>query len=101
MIEALPHDGSNVIVQQARTEEFADEEPHASSSMEVIHIGHSIGVDAGEQRGDVRKGCQIIPCENDARSSGHGNQMHGVVGGTARGHQADNAIDHGFFVIDL
>ena len=69
--------------------------------MEVVHVGGAIGIDAGEQWHCVGEFSEIIPGQNDASGCGHGDDMHGVVGGAARGQQADNAIDHGFLVIDL
>ena len=43
----------------------------------------------------------VVPVDQNAGGPGHGDQVQGVVGRAAGRHQADNAIDHGFFVNDF
>ena len=97
----MTHDGGDVFMQQAGLQQFAHQVTHAACRIKVVHIGFAIGVNAGEQwHGGAEIG-DVIPSEMNACGSGHGHQMHGVIGGTARGQQAHHAIHHGLFIIDF
>ena len=81
-------------------QQFTNEKTHAARRMEMVHVRRAVGIDAREQRHLVRKLCKIIPGQFDPRRRRHGNEMHGVVGGTTCGQQTHDAI-HNHFCIDL
>ena len=53
--------------------------------MKNVNVSLPIGVDARQTRHHTGQTSEVIPIDNNACCFGNGNQMYGVVGGTARG----------------
>ncbi len=66
--------------------------------MEMVHIGKTVRIDTRQKRDHVRNLGNIVPCQLDASGGGHGDQVDGMVGGTAGCIEADDAIDEGTLV---
>ncbi len=88
-------------MQKAGVEQFARDEGHAASGVEIVHVGRAVRIDAGEQRRDAGDIGEIIPVDEDTGGLRHRRNVQGVVGGAARGHQADDGVDDGFHIDDL
>ena len=61
--------------------------------MKLVHVSVTVGVDARDQRryrGDIR---HVFPGDGEPHRVRHGDQVDGVIGGTAGGHQPDDGID--------
>ena len=48
-------------MQEAGPEKLADQEAHAAGGVEMFHVGFSIGINAGQKRGHLRKVGEILP----------------------------------------
>ena len=94
-VEPLPPHGFHVAVQQPGPQKLADEIAHAAGRLEMVHIGHAVGVDARQQRYHLGKGRKILPGQRYPRRLRHRHQMHRVVGRAAGGEQAHHAVDDG------
>src|SRR3546814_8217391 len=60
-IETQPvtRNGTHILVQQAGLKQFANQQAHAASRVEVIHVGAAVRIDAREQRHDRRQLIEI------------------------------------------
>ena len=97
MAHTVSDDGIDIVVQQACVQQFADNERQAACCGEVVHVGFTVGVHADEQRDDGRNFVEVVPVQNHACGTRHGNEVHGVVGRAAGCHQANQGVDEGFF----
>ncbi len=100
-VEACSRYGLDVVLEEAGVEQFADEKAHASGGVEVVHVGLAVGVDADEHGDDGGEIGEVLPVEADARGGGHGDHVHGVVGGASGGEETDEAVDEDTFVEQL
>ena len=89
--------GVDIFVHQAGIKQLANHESEAAGCGEMVDIGFAVGIHAGEQRNDVGNFVEIVPVYDNAGGAGKGHYVHGVVGGAAGGHQADNGVDDRFF----
>ena len=90
-------DGLDVLVQMAALEQFADQEPHSTGGVEMVHVGDAVGIDAGEQRHDFAEIGHVLPGHLQPGGGGDRDQVDGVVGRAARRVQADEPVDDGLF----
>ena len=67
--------GAGAAIQKPVFQQFVNDIANAASRMEMIHIGRTIGVDAGQQGRDFGKIGKILPSQADAGGSGHRRQM--------------------------
>ena len=87
-------------MQQALAQQLADQEAHAARRVEVVHVGLAIRIDARHQRHGLRQFGEILPRHHNARRRRHGDDVHGVVGRTARRQKPHHAVDHRLLVED-
>ena len=85
-------------MQQPRRHQLPDHIAQASGGVEMVHIRKAIGIDLGHQRHDIGNLGKVLQVQQDARRPRHGGQVQHQVGGPARGHQADDAVDKGAFI---
>ncbi|BBG29596.1 transposase [Zymobacter palmae] len=90
--------GRDVGVDQAAFDQLASQEAHATCCVEVVHVSLAVRVNLHQARYDSRQLGEVIPRDGDARSTGHSNQVHGVVSGTTRCQQTNDCVDDGTFV---
>ena len=100
-LQPTARDGHRVVVQQPCAQQFVDHVPQTACSMEMVHIGQTIGIDArqqGRHLGDIR---EILPVENDPPCPRHRHQMDKKVGGAACGVEPDNPVHESLFGQDI
>src|SRR3546814_17055024 len=79
-IETQPvtRNGTHILVQQAGLKQFANQQAHAASRVEVIHVGAAVRIDARDKRHDSRQLIALAPVDT-ARSE---DPLAGRAGGT-------------------
>ena len=100
VILKLAPDGPRVAMQEPRPEKLADQEAHPAGGVKMVHVGFSIGINAGQKRGDLGKVGEILPSERDARGGRHRYEVNGEIGRAARRMKPDDPVDDGAFVYD-
>ena len=90
-------DGINIVVQQACVQQFADNERQAAGRGKVVHVGFAVWIHTDQQWDDGGNFVEVVPVQNHACGTRHGDEVHGVVGRAAGCHQADQGVDEGFF----
>ena len=100
VIVELAPDGPRVAMQEPGPEKLADQEAHAAGGVEMVHVGLSVGINAGQKRGHLRKVGEILPSERDACGGGHRHEMNGEIGRAAGRMKPDDAVDDRAFVDD-
>ncbi|EAU45919.1 hypothetical protein R2601_21652 [Salipiger bermudensis HTCC2601] len=91
-------DGADILVQQPRIEQLADQVLQPTRGVEMVHVGQPVGIDLGHQWRDRGDRLEILELELDTRRTRHGRQVQHQVGRAAGGHQADHAVDEGLGV---
>ena len=99
--KAVTGHGLHILMQQSGVDHFADQEGHATSGVEMVHIRHPIGIDAAQKRHDLGKIGKIFPVNNDARRTRHGNEMDRVIGGPTRRVKTCNGIHNATLIDNL
>ncbi len=66
----------------------------------MIYVSAAVGINASQQRHDVRQIAEVIPVDEDARGRGDGNDMQRVIRRPARRVQADDRIDDAALIDD-
>ncbi len=79
---------------QASAQQFAEQVTHAARCLEVVDICLAVGVNPHQTRRDRRKVGEVVPVEGNARSGGHGDQVHRVVGCTTGSQQAHHGVNN-------
>ena len=97
MAHTVSDDGIDIVVQQACVQQFADNERQAACCGEVVHVGFAVWIHTNQQWNDGRNFVKVVPVQNHACGTRHGDKVHGVVGRAAGCHQADQGVDEGFF----
>jgi hypothetical protein len=67
----------------------------------MVHVGDAVGIDAGQERDGIGKIGHILPGDLQAGGRGDGDEVERVIGRTAGGVQADEAVDDGLLVDDV
>ena len=69
--EPVAPDGANVAMQQPGAEQGPDQHRHAARSLEMVHVGLAVRIDAGQQRVDLRQIGEVVPVERNAGGRRH------------------------------
>ncbi len=88
----------HVVVGEASVQELADDEGHAAGGLEGVHVLVAVGIDPRDQRHRLGDLLEVLPGDLHARGAGHGDEVQGVVGRAAGGHQAGHGVDHALLV---
>ena len=65
---------------QACAQQLPEQVAHAARRLEVVDIRLAVGVNLHQAGSNRRKVGEVIPVQGNARSGGHGDQVHRVVG---------------------
>ena len=71
---------------QPSPEQFAHQEAHAARSVEMVHVGWSVRIDACQQWRHGTDIGEVFQHDLNACGRSHGRDMKRVVGGTAGRH---------------
>ena len=92
------HNRAHIFMQQTGIEQFPHDIGDATGGMKLVHIGLTTWIHPRQQRHGARDVVKIRPINDDACGAGNGDQMQGVVGRAARGHQANNGVNNAALV---
>ncbi len=100
-MQASPHHGMHIVVQQAGVEQLAHQQRDTASGMEVIDVRRAVGIDAGQRRHHFGEVGHVLPGQLNARRLGDGRHVQGVVGRAAGGMQRNHGVDQHALVDQL
>src|SRR5690606_14614813 len=100
-VQSLAKDGADVVMKQTAVQQLPDEEAHAAGGVEMVHVGKSVRIDARQERNDVGEFRNVLPGQMNASCACHGDEVQGMIGRSAGGMEADDAVDDGSLVDHL
>ncbi|MOA25213.1 hypothetical protein D3C78_1459250 [compost metagenome] len=78
-LQAKARHGVHVFMQQTAFQQLADQNRYAACRLEMVDVSRAVRVETCHQRNHIGKFREVIPVNQNARSTCHRHQVHGVV----------------------